>query len=113
MFSLFGVPAAHFIDTVYGVGSTTGKVEDKFASFGIETVASPELDIPVIEKGCVAWLECRLLPEPGPQDRYDTCFGEVVSAAADERYLRTVCGISTRIISTCIPSTISAEVLSS
>lgn len=82
------VPAAHFIDTVYGVGSTTGKVEDKFSSFGIETVASPELDIPVIEKGCVAWLECRLLPEPGPQDRYDTCFGEVISAAADERVFK-------------------------
>ena len=30
-------------------------------------------------------LECRLLPESGAQEKYDTCFGEVLSAAADER----------------------------
>ena len=41
--------------------------------------------MPLIEQGCVAWLECRLLPESGAQEKYDTCFGEVLSAAADER----------------------------
>lgn len=82
------VPTVSFIDQVYAVGSITGRGIDKFSRFNIETVKSPKLDIPVIENGCVAWLECRLLPEPGPQDRYDTCFGEVVSAAADERVFR-------------------------
>ena len=82
------VPTASFVDVTYAAGSVSGREGDKFARFGIETVQSPELDVPVIEKGCVAWLECRLLPEPGPQERYDTCFGEVVSAAADTRIFR-------------------------
>ena len=82
------VPNVSFVDQVYAVGSVSGREMDKFLHFNIETVQSPELDIPVIEKGCVAWLECRLLPEPGPQERYDTCFGEVVSAAADARIFK-------------------------
>ena len=32
--------------------------------------------------GCVAWLECRLIPERHTEAAYDTCFGEVVSAQA-------------------------------
>lgn len=30
-------------------------------------------------------MECRLLPATAAQEKYDTLFGEVVSAAADER----------------------------
>ncbi len=41
--------------------------------------------MPLIEAGCAAWLECRLIPEPHAQDAYDTCFGEVLSASADAR----------------------------
>ncbi len=43
--------------------------------------------MPVLEAGCAAWLECRLIPEPHTEDAYDTCFAEVVAAAADERIL--------------------------
>ena len=42
------------------------------------------LGLPLVE-GCIAWLECRLIPEPHAQQAYDTCFGEVVWAAADDR----------------------------
>ena len=42
------------------------------------------LGLPLIG-GCVAWLECRLIPERHTEDAYDTCFGEVVSAQADAR----------------------------
>jgi len=45
------------------------------------------LGLPLVE-GCVAWLECRLISEPHAQDAYDTCFGEVVSAVADERVFK-------------------------
>jgi flavin reductase (DIM6/NTAB) family NADH-FMN oxidoreductase RutF len=41
--------------------------------------------MPVIEQGCAAWLECRLIPERHTEDAYDTCFAEVVAAAADAR----------------------------
>ncbi|MCZ4052787.1 flavin reductase family protein [Oxalobacter sp. OxGP1] len=82
------VPTVSIVNQVYAVGSVSGREMDKFTQFNLAVEKSPELDIPVIEKGCVAWMECRLLPEPGPQERYDTCFGEVVSAAADERIFR-------------------------
>jgi len=79
------VPAAMFIDTTYAVGSVSGLEEDKFSRFNITAAPSATLNVPLIEQGCVAWLECRLLPESGAQEKYDTCFGEVLSAAADER----------------------------
>jgi flavin reductase (DIM6/NTAB) family NADH-FMN oxidoreductase RutF len=41
--------------------------------------------MPLIEARCAAWLECRLIREPHAEDAYDTCFAEVVAAAADER----------------------------
>jgi flavin reductase (DIM6/NTAB) family NADH-FMN oxidoreductase RutF len=41
--------------------------------------------MPLIESGCAAWLECRLIREPHTEDAYDTCFAEVVAAAADAR----------------------------
>ncbi len=77
------VPSVSFVNETYSIGHVTGREVDKFAKYGIETVQSPELGIPVIEKGCIAWLECRLIPEPDVQEKYDTFFGEVVSASAD------------------------------
>jgi flavin reductase (DIM6/NTAB) family NADH-FMN oxidoreductase RutF len=44
--------------------------------------------MPVIEEGCCAWMECRLIPERHSEEAYDTCFAEVVAAAADERVFR-------------------------
>lgn len=84
---VFGVciPGAAFADQTYAVGSTSGRDVDKIAQYGIVTVASPVLGVPVIETGCVAWLECRLIPELHTQDAYDTCFAEVLGAAADAR----------------------------
>ena len=43
------------------------------------------LGVPLLEAGCAAWLECRLIREPHAEDAYDTCFAEVVAAAADPR----------------------------
>ncbi|HAS0954377.1 TPA: hypothetical protein I3755_003483, partial [Enterobacter hormaechei] len=67
------------------VGSVSGRDEDKFNCYGIPVIYGPELDLPVIEEKCLAWMECRLLPVTSAAEKYDTLFGEVVSAAADER----------------------------
>ncbi|WP_114811665.1 flavin reductase family protein [Paraburkholderia kururiensis] len=79
------VPGAAFIDHTYAVGSSSGREMDKFAKYGIETVQGPVLGLPLVETGCAAWMECRLIREPHTEDAYDTCFGEVVAAAADSR----------------------------
>jgi flavin reductase (DIM6/NTAB) family NADH-FMN oxidoreductase RutF len=79
------VPGAAMIDLAYAVGSTTGRDFDKFDAFGIDTITGPVLGLPLIETHCAAWMECRLISEPHTEDTYDTCFAEVVSAAADAR----------------------------
>lgn len=83
----FGIclPGTALVDLTYAVGSQSGRTVDKFACHGIAAKPGPVLGVPLIEAGCAAWLECRLIPEPHTEDAYDTCFAEVVAAAADER----------------------------
>ncbi|HCO5856338.1 TPA: flavin reductase like domain protein [Escherichia coli] len=50
-----------------------------------DPVKGPVLGLPLVEEKCLAWMECRLLPATSAQQKYDTLFGEVVSAAADAR----------------------------
>ncbi|HEU4622308.1 MAG TPA: flavin reductase family protein [Burkholderiaceae bacterium] len=79
------IPGAGMIDTVYGVGNTSGRDTDKFVKYAINAFAGSTCGVPLIEQGCAAWLECRLLAEPRTQSAYDTFFGEVIAAAADTR----------------------------
>ncbi len=79
------VPGAALLDASHAAGSCSGREGDKFDRLGLAPATGPVLGLPVLEAGCVAWLECRLIPEPHTQDAYDTCFGEVVAAAADDR----------------------------
>ena len=82
-FSL-SVPGRHQADLVYTLGSESGADGDKFARHGLDVDSGPVLGLPLL-RGCVAHLECRLLPEPQVQTAYDCFFGEVVSAQADDR----------------------------
>lgn len=79
------LPGAALVDLTYAVGSASGRSGDKFARHGITTISGPVLGVPLIESGCAAWLECRLIREAHAEEAYDTCFAEVVAAAADER----------------------------
>jgi len=84
---MFGivVPGVAARNWTYAVGSVTGRDEDKFNCYGIPVINGPVLGLPVVEEKCLAWMECRLLPATSAAEKYDTLFGEVVSAAADER----------------------------
>ncbi|WP_028105085.1 flavin reductase family protein [Pseudoduganella violaceinigra] len=79
------IPGASAADLTYAVGIATGREGDKFQHFGIEAVPGAVTGAPLPTAGCVAWMECRLIPERHTEDAYDTCFAEVVAAAADER----------------------------
>lgn len=79
------LPGPGRVDLTYAVGSVSGRDGDKYARWRIAAVTGPVLGVPLIEEGCAAWLECRLIPEPHTEDAYDTCFAEVVAAAADPR----------------------------
>ncbi|CAM3992857.1 flavin reductase family protein [Pluralibacter gergoviae] len=77
------VPGADAARWTHAVGSGSGGREDKFNAYGIPTVSGPVLGLPLVEEKCLAWMECRLLPATAAAEKYDTLFGEVVSAAAD------------------------------
>ncbi|WP_295978336.1 flavin reductase family protein [uncultured Variovorax sp.] len=84
------VPVRAQLDLTETLGNTSGRDiagqpgQDKFAAYGLSTFAGTAIDAPLLE-GCAAWLECRLLPEPAIQQRYDLFLGEVIAAQADER----------------------------
>ena len=87
------VPVVTQADLVETVGSVSGLAleeaggGDKFARYGLQSFPGEVIDAPLLE-GCVAWLECRLIPEPHNQERYDLFLGEVVAAHADERVFK-------------------------
>ena len=81
------IPCVAQIDTVQKVGTSSGRDlhdTDKFAEYGLETFPAKEIAVPLL-KGCVGWLECKIIPEPHNQNTYDLFIAEVVAAYADER----------------------------
>jgi flavin reductase (DIM6/NTAB) family NADH-FMN oxidoreductase RutF len=67
----------------HAVGSCSGRDQDKFAQLGIVTEAATTVGAPLVT-GCAAWLECRVVPEPGCRDRYDLFVLECTAAFADD-----------------------------
>lgn len=90
---VLSVPTVAQVDLTQALGSTSGKEmtehggPDKFAAFGLDTFEG-SADAGPLPAGCVAWLECRLLPEPALQERHDLFLGEVIAAQADTRVFR-------------------------
>lgn len=82
------IPCRAQADLTTTVGRTSGHdiaaPDDKFARYRIASFDGPQLGLPLVE-GCIAWLECRRIPELHSEAAYDTFFGEVVSAQADAR----------------------------
>lgn len=87
---VFGVclPCVALAGATFAAGSESGRGTDKFAKLGLVPRPGPVLGVPLLEEGCAAWMECRLIPERHTEDAYDTCFAEVVAAAADERVFK-------------------------
>lgn len=81
------IPCRRMAEHVLKAGSLSGRDGDKFALAGLDTFAAAAIEAPLIE-GCVAWLECRVLPRPDNQQRHDLFLAEVVAAAADDRVFR-------------------------
>ena len=52
------------------------------AKVGVGGTAASVVGAPLIE-GCLAWLECRVIPEPHIEQAYDLFLAEVVAAWAD------------------------------
>lgn len=87
------VPTRAQAGLTHALGSSSGRElleregRDKFEAYGLASFEGPATGAPLLE-GCVAWLECRLLPEPALQTRHDLFLGEVLAAQADPRVFR-------------------------
>ena len=84
------VPCKAQADLVVKLGSSSGRSlldqqpDNKLQAYGVDSFAGAEIAAPLIS-GCVAWLECRIIPEPHIQDSYDLFLADVVAAHADSR----------------------------
>lgn len=84
------VPCQAQVEMVVKVGSSSGRellaqdADNKFAAWELSTFAASHIEAPLLT-GCVAWLECRIIPEPHIQQAYDLFVAEVVAAYADNR----------------------------
>lgn len=79
---VLSIPTKAIADKVLAVGSQSGRDMDKFAAYSVGTAPATLVDAPLID-GCVAWLECKVIPEAHNQQRYDLFIAEVVAASAD------------------------------
>jgi flavin reductase (DIM6/NTAB) family NADH-FMN oxidoreductase RutF len=82
------LPTKAMVALTHALGSESAHdVPDKLEKLGAKTFAAPGSGLPLVD-GCVAWLACRLMPEPHNQQTYDLFIGEVIGAWADERVFR-------------------------
>jgi len=103
---VLNVPSREQAALTLAVGTKSGREIDKFSKDGAGSVCAPGnplarrevesrvcrdsgqataasmVGAPLIE-GCLAWLECRVIPEPHIQQTYDLFLGEVIAAWAD------------------------------
>lgn len=81
---VLNIPCRAIAGQVLAAGSRSGRDGDKFAATGLAAEPAGAVGVPLVG-GCVGWLECRRIPEPHNEARYDLFLGEVVAAWADPR----------------------------
>ncbi|MBI2732300.1 MAG: flavin reductase family protein [Aquabacterium sp.] len=80
---VLSVPPVALLHQVVAAGSLAGRdLDDKFEACGLRAAAASKVSAPLVE-GCLAWLVCRVLPEPAMAERNDHFLAEVVAAWAD------------------------------
>lgn len=81
---VLSVPPVALLQQVMAAGSLSGRdlEQDKFEACGLQAACVSVVGAPLVE-GCVAWLACKVLPEPEMAARYDLFLAEVVGAWAD------------------------------
>lgn len=85
---VLNIPSSAQAAGVLAAGSGSGREQtDKIGACGFERLAGTQVGAPRIA-GCLAWLECRVLPDVENQRRHDLFIAEVVAAQADARVFR-------------------------
>ena len=79
---VLNIPCQAIAAKVIAAGSSSGRDGDKLASIDLATVNASQVGAPLLDE-CVAWLECKVIPEPANAQKYDLLIAEVVAASAD------------------------------
>lgn len=77
------VPPRKMLDVIDGVGNVSGRDVDKWAKFALTKSHAAKVKAPLVD-GCLAWLECKVIPEASMAAKYDLFVVEVVAAWADD-----------------------------
>ena len=87
---VINIPTDDLINTIIGIGNTSGKDIDKFARFGLTPQKAAKVSAPLI-KECYANFECKVV-DTSLLNKYSFFILEVVKArvATSPRYPRTV-----------------------
>jgi len=76
------LPGRAIADQVLAAGSVSGRDGDKFARTGLTHFSATKIAAPLV-RGCVAWLECRVIPNSANQLGHDLFIAQVLAAWAD------------------------------
>lgn len=82
------VPCFAQLNMTYQLGSISQFEEpNKLEICGTQLFYLDDLKVPLVD-GCIAWLICKVIPEPHNQQAHDLFIGSVVDAWADSRVFR-------------------------
>lgn len=84
---VINIPPRSLVDETLAVGTLSGRELDKFAELGLKTMPAEKVAPPLLAD-CIAWLECRLIPQPQLQQEHDLFLAEVVAASANNLVFR-------------------------
>ena len=79
---VLNIPCRAIASKVIAAGSSSGRDGDKLAGLDLRTADASRVGAPLLDE-CVAWLECKVIPEPANAQKYDLLITEVVAASAD------------------------------
>ncbi|TAL24213.1 MAG: flavin reductase family protein [Nitrospirae bacterium] len=83
---VINIPTKKFLKELWICGKISGRDTDKFKKSGLKIKKAKKVKPTVID-GCAGYIECRLLKTVEAGECY-AFFGSVVSAYADDKYMR-------------------------
>lgn len=75
-------PVGAIANKVIAAGSSSGRDGDGWLALELRTADAGRVSAPLLDE-CVAWLECKVIPEPANAQKYDLLIAEVVAASAN------------------------------
>lgn len=83
---VINIPTKELLKALWICGKTSGRDTDKFDKAGLKINKAKKVKSPIIA-GCAGYIECKLLKAVEAGECY-AFFGKVLSAYADDKYLR-------------------------